>query len=651
MKTAIILIAVLFIPAFAFSDTIYVPDHYPKIQWAIDASVDGDTIIVRSGTYVGKINFVGKAITLMSEDGPDVTFIDGNQVDSVVRCQSNEGPDSVLDGFTITNGRDDYGAGMRNYYSKPTVTNCTFSGNTASGDPYNHSYGGGMSNYHSSPTVTECTFSGNSAASGDTYNASYGGGMYNYHSSPTVTECTFSGNTVSSVTYGGEGGGMYNRNSDLVVTNCIFIGNIANYGDGSHGGGMYNGGSSPKQSGCEGGGMSNVVSDSTVINCTFSGNTADYGKGAGMYNHSYSDVMVTNCNFKENTAEKGGGIYNRGSPTVTNCTFNKNTAVNGGGIYNTYASPTVTNCTFYENSAESGGGCIYSDAGSPTICGNIMINNSVSGFVGCGGGIYCGGLASPLIMNNWIMNNSASKNGGGIYIKKSPALLMNNTIYGNSADKGGGIQCVSASPTITNTILWNNNASTGPQINVLFGSPAITFCDVQGGWTGDGNIDADPLFVDDANGDFHLTFPSPCRDTGDNSAVTELTDFEGDPRIAWSGTVDMGADEFYTHLYCTNDFTPGGDIEGKLVGLPGTSPVGLFLGSGVLDPPLPTIWGNFHLQSPWLLLPLVPIPGNGVLVLPATIPATPPAPYDLPMQALIGLEPDSLTNLYVLEVR
>jgi hypothetical protein len=115
--------------------------------------------------------------------------------------------------------------------------------------------------------------------------------------------------------------------------------------------------------------------------------------------------------------------------------------------------------------------------------------------------------------------------------------------------------------------------------------------------------------------------------------------------------VEIGADEFYTHLYCMGDCTPGGSIEGKLVGLPGTSPVGLFLGSGVLDPPVPTMWGNFHLQAPWFMIPLVPIPGDGVLVLPATIPGTPSAPYDLPMQALIGLESDSLTNLYVLEVR
>ena len=85
-------------------------------------------------------------------------------------------------------------------------------------------------------------------------------------------------------------------------------------------------------------------------------------------------------------------------------------------------------------------------------------------------------------------------------------------------------------------------------------------------------IDTDPLYADNANKDFHLTWNSPCRNTGDNSAVTECHDIERDPRIAF-GTVDMGADEFYTHLYWTGDATAGGNIEVKLVGLPGTSPV------------------------------------------------------------------------------
>ena len=165
-------------------------------------------------------------------------------------------------------------------------------------------------------------------------------------------------------------------------------------------------------------------------------------------------------------------------------------------------------------------------------------------------------------------------------------------------------------------------------------------------------IVSDPLFVDEANGDFHLTFNSPCRGSGDNS-VPGLPDFdfEGDPRI-YQGTVDMGADEFYTHLYVTGDKTPGGAIQGKFVGLPGTTPVSLFIGSDVLPSPMNTMWGEYWLQAPWFLFgPLGAIPSDGVMVLSTTMPGSPPAPYDVPMQALIGLNADSLTNLCVLEVR
>jgi len=159
------------------------------------------------------------------------------------------------------------------------------------------------------------------------------------------------------------------------------------------------------------------------------------------------------------------------------------------------------------------------------------------------------------------------------------------------------------------------------------------------------------LFVDPGKGDYHIRFQSPCRASGDNSAAAGLHDLEGDPRIAY-GTIDIGADEFYTHLYVTGDTTPGGAIQGKLVGLPGTNPVGLFIGSGVLPYPMPTMWGEYRLQAPWVLLgPLGSIPSNGVMILPATLPMSPPAPYDVPMQALIGLNADSLTNVCVLQVR
>ncbi|UCE60917.1 MAG: right-handed parallel beta-helix repeat-containing protein, partial [Phycisphaerales bacterium] len=106
---------------------------------------------------------------------------------------------AVLDGFTVTGGNADaaayshsYGGGMYNESGSPTVTNCTFSGNSAA------THGGGMYNYNNSiPTVINCVFTGNTSP--------HGGGMYNYYeSSPTVANCTFSGNSADS------GGGMWN---------------------------------------------------------------------------------------------------------------------------------------------------------------------------------------------------------------------------------------------------------------------------------------------------------------------------------------------------------------------------------------------------------------------------------------------------------
>jgi len=163
-------------------------------------------------------------------------------------------------------------------------------------------------------------------------------------------------------------------------------------------------------------------------------------------------------------------------------------------------------------------------------------------------------------------------------------------------------------------------------------------------------IDADPLFADPVSDDFHLQHPSPCRDTGSNGEVVGLEDYEGDPRIAWNGKVDMGADEFYTHLYYIGDATPGGCVEGKLVGIPQASPVGLLVGSGVLEKPIQHMWGELWLEEPWLFVYLDPIPVNGILVMRKRL-SPDPAPYDIPLQGIVGMDPDSLTNPCLLEIR
>jgi hypothetical protein len=247
--------------------------------------------------------------------------------------------------------------------------------------------------------------------------------------------------------------------------------------------------------------------------------------------------------------------------------------------------------------------------------------------------------------NNVIAGNISEYLGGGVYWQGLETdLLVNNTIVDN---EGCGVHCPHGyGVTLANSILRGNIPA---QIDSS-GNPKAFHCNVEGGWPGSGNIDQDPAFVDAANDDYHLTWPSPCREAGDNNYIFIQLDWEGDPRIA-GGVADMGADEFYTHLYVTGSKTPGCSVEGKLVGEPGTSPVGLFFGSGVLDDPVQTAWGFFGLEHPWFMVPLVPIPGDGVLKLPATIPLSPAAPYDVPMQGLIGLTSTSLTNVEVLEVR
>jgi hypothetical protein len=271
---------------------------------------------------------------------------------------------AILDGFTITGGNarsswpHDCGGGMFNEEnSNPTLTNCTFSGNSA------NRYGGGMYNYKSSPTVTNCTFSGNSAA--------YGGGMYNVdNNSPKVEDCIFTNNSAN------RGGGMHNYNSSPTVKGCTFSGNSAGYG----------------------GGVSNEDSSPTMTNCTFNRNSSEQ-KGGGMYNDGSSPTVKV-CTFTANSTNHGGGMYNyNSSPTVKGCTFNANLAdYTGGGVYNYGSSPTLTNCIFRSNSALYGGGGMYDYRSSPTVNNCTFTGNSAEFF----GGGMSNRYDSPATVTNCI---------------------------------------------------------------------------------------------------------------------------------------------------------------------------------------------------------------------------------------------------------
>ena len=316
------------------------------IQAGIDATdaapAIGWTVLVADGTYTGTgnkdLNFNGKAIHLVSVGGAENCVIDCENSRRGFYFGSGEDANSVVEGFTIRSSVAGSGGAVCCYYSSPTITNCTFSGNRA----YD---GGAVYCYdNSSPTITNCTFSGNSADSG--------GAVYcDYLSSPTITNCTFSQNSAAEH----NGGAVYCETSSPTITNCTFSGNSAS--------GNY---------GC-GGAVYFYDSSLTITNCTFSGNSADYGGAVYFF---FSSPTVTNCTLSENSASYGGGAVwcDSSSPTVTNCTFSENGAYyDGGAVYcRNSSSPTITNSILWGNSATADGNEIY----IYDFSSSVTLNNS-----------------------------------------------------------------------------------------------------------------------------------------------------------------------------------------------------------------------------------------------------------------------------------
>lgn len=185
-------------------------------------------------------------------------------------------------------------------------------------------------------------------------------------------------------------------------------------------------------------------------------------------------------------------------------------------------------------SAATGGG-ILCRGGAPTITHCIVSGNEAA--PDNGGGIACIG-ASPKITGCLIVNNTAAGYGGGIACTlASSALISNCTLAGNTADSGGGIAGDNSSaPDIMNSIVWDNLP------NGIDGTAYVSFSSVQEGFAGDGNRDADPLFVDAAAGDYRLADLSPCIDAGRNADDLPEFDLAGHDRII-STTVDMGCYE------------------------------------------------------------------------------------------------------------
>jgi predicted outer membrane repeat protein len=375
---------------------------------------------------------------------------------------------AVLDGFSVTGGNangtspNNLGSGLYNSSGSPTLSNVTFSGNSAY-------LGGGVYNASgSSPLLSNVTFSSNSAA--------FGGGLYNTSSTPTLTNVVFSGNSAFT-TGSGYGGGMYNYQSSSTLTNVTFSGNSA-YG---------------------GGGMSNQSSSNSILtNVTFSGNSAT-GSGGGMYIVSSSPVL-TNVTFISNSATSGGGLFNESNsnPLLTNVTFSGNSvSVDGGGMYNWNSSPTLANITFSGNSAYDGGGMTNYVQGNPTLTNVTFSGNSV-GYKG--GGIY-NYQSSPTLTNITLSSNSAYI-GGGLYSEQGSNLVIRNTLlWGNTASYYAQAFNYSSNSTliISDSVIQDGCPAGGTCNTIITADPRLSALGDYGGSVQTLKLGTDSAAIDAAN--------------------------------------------------------------------------------------------------------------------------------------------------------
>ncbi len=479
-----LLLAVITITA----QIIHVPADQPTIQAGIDASSDGDTVLVAEGTYLENINFNGMAITVASEfsiDGDTShianTIIDGSEPDdpdqgSVVTFNSDEDTTSVLYGFTITGG------------SGTLILEGSTDAKGGGGIMLNRSGAKLLYNYieYNEVIYDKLTMGGGLTAGG-----------------PTTTQpwLILIGNKIRhnksvSTAYQANGGGL-EVYCNLKMYNNEISYNMANGGEISLGGGA-------SLIGFFGHIEVNVKDNKILHNYSISNGRSE-GGGLSVF-FDISGVIANNeisFNSVETVSEQIG--Y-------------------GAGVLTNYASPDL-----------------------------VVENNFVTDNYFVGGACYGGGLTiwhgGGTYQNNIIQNNSGT-NGGGVSIgfeSDSVAILINNTITGNEGVNGGGLFTLNIDAVVINTILWNNEATSGPEIYQVGGSLNVRYSNVQGGWTGAGNMDVDPLFKNDG---YHLTWESPLANQGEYNVTIDGEDyyspeydFENDERPYADTKPDIGADE------------------------------------------------------------------------------------------------------------
>jgi hypothetical protein len=226
------LLIVLLLASAAAGETLHVfPDgsgDYPTIQSAINASSDGDSVLLADGLYTGEGNrdllYGSRWIMVCSESGdPDLCIIDcqGSPADphygmwiDITGSKASPRTMQGLTGVTVRNAWTEYAGAMHiSDGAAPLISHCNFI------DNHGEAMGGVVSVSESGGVWENCLFQGNSAGRGGVF-------AMNYYGSVQARDCTFVGSSAT------QGGVLYaiHSNWNVSFTGCTFYGNAADHG-------------------------------------------------------------------------------------------------------------------------------------------------------------------------------------------------------------------------------------------------------------------------------------------------------------------------------------------------------------------------------------------------------------------------------------
>jgi parallel beta-helix repeat protein len=486
-------------------DNLATGKKYDHIQDAIDDAADGDQIVASEGTYDENVNLKGKNLTVRSSDP-------NNPVVAAATVINGGAQGPVV---TFSNGED---------------PSCTLAGFTITGGSK------GIFCFDASPTIVNCTI-----------NKEGGVAMELWHNSdPATIDCTIIGDVIVRIIENLRTGERYDYIQDAIDDA--------------------------------------INSDEIVVNRgTYQENIDFIGKNLTVRSTDPNDPAMVAVTVLDGAGQGPVVTFSNGESSeclLSGLTIIDGNSLEGGGIYCMMSSPTISRCVVRGNQADDYGGGMFSYLGAPMLANCAFVGNSAA----YGGAVYAE-ESSPMLANCIFINNTADLDGGGMYYYYDCSPTLSNcTFTMNSATNGKALACDSFPFPFPNTLnaancifwdgggeIWNADAST---ITITCSCVQDTDPDDASVYPGTGNIDDDPLFtepngLDDIAGteddDLRLSSGSPCIDAGDNTAVSEPNDLDGNPRIVDSdgdgnSVVDMGAYE--SPLAYVGDLNGDSDVDG-----------------------------------------------------------------------------------------